>query len=112
MPFCASWVHFGAYREIAPRACIHAEFLVLQSSDPNGIIPAKAGLHIDPSVRICTNAQGGRTGVRTGSAVASGDPNEIRTHHAACSGLRENSAKLSFREQAIRRIRGPFTPLQ
>ena len=30
-------VHFSAYRKIVPRACIHADLLVLQRSDPNGI---------------------------------------------------------------------------
>ena len=42
----------------------------------------------------CAGAQGGRTGVRIGFAVASGDPNGIRTHYTVCSGLRENDTKL------------------
>jgi hypothetical protein len=35
--FSCILVHFGAYREVAPRACIHADMRVLQSGDPNGI---------------------------------------------------------------------------
>jgi hypothetical protein len=42
-------MHFDAYRKIVSRSCIHADLLVLESGDPNGMIPAEAGLHIEPS---------------------------------------------------------------
>ena len=56
--------------------------------------PAKAGSTIVAfGLGKCARAQGGRTGVRIGSAVASGDPNGIRTRVGGCLGLRENRTK-------------------
>ena len=56
--------------------------------------PARAGSTIVAfGLGKCARAQGGRTGVRIGSAVASGDPNGIRTRVGGCLGLRENRTK-------------------
>ena len=35
--FSCILVHFGAYRKIVSRSCIHADLMVFQSGDPNGI---------------------------------------------------------------------------
>ena len=40
MPLRGILVHFGAYREIVHRACIHADLLVLQMATLTGLISA------------------------------------------------------------------------
>jgi hypothetical protein len=70
--FSCILVHSHTRSRISCRGFVHRDSRLSQNSDPNGIIPAGAGLH-ESGLRLirCADAQGGRTEVRIGYAVAS-----------------------------------------
>jgi hypothetical protein len=67
--FSCILVHSHTRSRISCRGFVHRDSRLSQNSDPNGIIPAGAGLH-ESGLRLirCADAQGGRTEVRIGYA--------------------------------------------